>query len=109
MVMAGQRDASRIPDELVVAIVRKVLVAIGIEGAVVKEDLPDGVHRMEKQLEASRELIARQTARTTRRMAALDALAVAADRYRETVRKGKAGKSARTKLFDAVDEWREIP
>jgi hypothetical protein len=107
MVMAGQRGASRIPDELVVAIVRHVLVAIGIEDAAVEEDPPAGVRRMENRLEASRELIARQTARTTRKMAALDAVAVAADGYRESVRKGKAGKSARTKLFDAVAEWRE--
>jgi len=102
MAMAGQGSAIRVSDVLVMAIVRQVVDALGIgdrgdEGAV-----PLPVRRMEEQLEASRELIVGQTARATRRVEALDALAVAARRYRKAVDRGKGRKAARAKLFDAV-------
>jgi hypothetical protein len=100
--MAGQGSAIRVSDVLVMAIVRQVLDALGLgdpdhEGAV-----PLPVRRMEEQLEASRELIVGQTARAAGRVEALDALAVAARRYRKAVDRGKGKKAARAKLFDAV-------
>jgi len=100
--MAGQGSAIRVSDVLVMAIVRQVIEALGVEGPYDEGAVPLPVRRMEEQLQASRELIVGQTARAAGRVQALDALAVAARRYRKAVDRGKGKKAARANLFDAV-------
>jgi hypothetical protein len=112
VVMAMRRPGAVIgpSDALVMAVVRRVLGALGFEPADEEEGaVPPGADEIETRLEASGELIARQTAPMAERLQALDTLAVCADRYRRAVRRGKHEKAARKKLFDAVAAWKESP
>jgi hypothetical protein len=102
MAMASHGSAIRISDVLVIAVIRQVRSAIGMEKADDSGEVSTAVRKMEEQLEASRELIVRQTAQIARRMAALDAVAAAADGYRRAVDKGSGKRAAREKLFDAL-------
>ncbi len=104
--MGGHGSAIRISDVLVIAIVRQVRRAIGVEEEGDTEEVPTAVRAMEVQLEASRELIARQSAPVAERIQALEAIAAAADGYRNAVDKGKGKKVARHHLFDAVAAWK---
>jgi hypothetical protein len=112
VVMAMRRPGAVIgpSDALVMAVVRRVLGALGFEQADGEEGaLPASADEIETRLESSGELIARHTAPMAERIQALDAVAVCAERYRRAVRRGKHKKAARTKLFDAVAAWKESP
>ena len=100
--MAGQGSAIRVSEVLVMAIIRQVIDALGVDDPEDQGAVPLPVRRMEEQLEASRELIVGQTARAAGRVEVLDAIAAAARGYRKAVDRGKGKKAARAKLFDAV-------